>query len=185
MSESLIHQSVAAQIKELAELAEAACEDFQHQVIDSSVTFTGPGEQSIFNITIPPNTALVVTSLEIKALYDVNDATFNNSDFRATDDLNPYGPFFGSGSAVGQIRWLINGTEQIFATAYDFGVINQGILFTFLGNRSLVIKANPNQPTGKDLTLVSRLNTFIVVPEASVTELQKKSTRIVTATNVP
>src|SRR5882724_9254240 len=103
MSESLIHQSVAAQIHELAELADAPCEYFQHQVIDSKVTFPSPPvEQDIFNIAIAPNTALVITSLEIKALYDTTDTDLVG-DFRATDDLNPYGPLFGSGSDVGQV----------------------------------------------------------------------------------
>jgi len=184
MSESLIHQSVAAQIQELALLADSPCENFQHQVIDSKVNFAGPGEQNIFNLVIAANTALVITSLEIKVLYDTTDVALLGGDFRSTDDLNPYGPYVGAG-AVGTIRFLINGTEQPFATAFDFGVINQGVLFVFRGDRTLVVKVNPFQPAGKAVTLVSRLNTFIVVPESSATDLEKKATRIVTATNVP
>ncbi len=183
MSESLIHQSVAAQIQELALLADASCESFQHQVINSKVAFTAPTEANIFNLTIPANTALVITSLEILTLYNTADAALP-SDFRSTDNLNPYGPYVGAG-AVGTIRFLVNGTDQIFATAFDFGVINQGVLFVIRGDKTLLIKVNPFQPVGKNLTLVSRLNTFIVVPESSAVDLEKKATRIVTATNVP
>jgi hypothetical protein len=183
MSESVIHESVPNQIQALALLADAPCENFQHQVIDSKVAFVGPGEQNIFNLSIAANTALVITSLEIKVLYDTSDAALP-SDFRSTFDLNPYGPYIGAG-AVGTVRFLINGSEQIFATAFDFGVINQGVLFVIRGDKTLVIKVNPFQPAAKNITLVSRLNTFIVVPEASAVDLEKKATRIVTATNVP
>lgn len=186
MSESLIHQSVAAQIQELALLAGSPCESFQHQVINSKVAFTAPTEASIFTIAIPANTALVITSLEILTLYNTADAALPG-DYRSTDNLNPYGPYVGAG-AVGTVRFLINATgappgEQIFATAFDFGVINQGILFVIRGDKTLEIKVNPFQPAGKNLTLVSRLNTFIVVPESAAVDLEKKATRIVT--NVP
>ncbi len=179
MSESIIHESVANQITNLASLADAPCEYFQHVVFDSVVAYTAPVEDTLFNITVPANTALVITSLEILTLYNTADAALP-SDFRSTDNLNPYGPYVGAG-AVGQIRFLLNGLEQIFATAFDFGVINQGILFVINGNKSIVIKANPFTPVGKNVTLVSRLNTFVVVPEAAVTEtLKKKETRIIT-----
>lgn len=181
MSESLIHQSVAAQIQELALLADSPCENFQHQVVNSKVAFTGPTEASIFNLTIPANTALVITSLEILTLYNTADVALPG-DFRSTDNLNPYGPYVGAG-AVGTIRFLVNTSEQIFATAFDFGVINQGVLFVVRGDKSFQVKVNPFQPVGKNLTLVSRLNTFIVVPESAAVDLEKKATRIVT--NVP
>jgi hypothetical protein len=184
MSESLIHDSVAHQIQSLALLADSPCESFQHQVIDSKVAFAGPGEQNIFNLAIAANTALVITSLEIKVLYDTADVALLGGDFRSTDDLNPYGPYVGAG-AVGTIRFLVNTSEQIFATAYDFGVINQGVLFVIRGDKTFQVKVNPFQPVGKNITLVSRLNTFIVVPESSAVDLEKKATRIVTATNVP
>lgn len=185
MSESVIHDSVARQIMDLASLAEASCDSFQHQIIDSKVNFAGPGAQSIFNLMVADNTALVITSLEIKVLYDTADALLIGGDFRSTDDLNPYGPYVGVG-AVGTINFLLNGSEPLFATAFDFGVINQGILFVIGGGKSLVISVNPFQPAGKNITLVSRLNTFIVVPEVAATEsLSKKQTRIVTALNVP
>jgi hypothetical protein len=188
MSESLIHDSVANQVQALALLAGADCESFQHQVIDSKVAFAGPGEQNIFNLSVAANTALVITSLDIKVLYDTADAALDG-DFRSSFDLNPYGPYVGAG-AVGTIRFLVNADsappgQQVFATAYDIGVMNQGILFVFRGEKTLQVKVNPLQPAGKNITLVSRLNTFIVVPEASAVDLEKKATRIVTATNVP
>lgn len=174
---------MANQIQALALLGGADCESFQHQVINSKVAFTGPGEQSIFNLSIAANTALVITGLEIKVLYDIADAAFVG-DFRSTDDLNPYGPYVGAG-AVGTIRFLINGSEEPFATAYDLGVINQNVLFVIRGDKTFVVKVNPFQPAGKNLTLVSRMTTYIVVPEAAAVDLEKKATRIVTATNVP
>ena len=183
MSESLIHESVANQIQALALLADAPCEGFQHQVINSKVAFAGPGEQNIFNLSIAANTALVITALEIKVLYDTADVALDG-DFRSTDDLNPYGPYIGVG-AVGTVRFLINGTEQPFATAYDLGVINQNVLFVIRGDKTLEVKVNPFQPAAKNLTLVSRMTTFIVVPESNAVDLEKKATRIVTATNVP
>lgn len=183
MSESLIHESVANQIQALALLGDAPCEAFQHQVINSKVAFAGPGEQNIFNLAIAANTALVITGLEIKVLYNTADAALPG-DFRSTDDLNPYGPYVGAG-AVGTIRFLINGSEQPFATAYDLGVINQNVLFVVRGDRTFVVKVDPLQPAGKALTLVSRLTTYIVVPESNAVDLEKKATRIVTATNVP
>lgn len=185
MSESVIHESVPQQIMALATLADTDCGNFQHQVINSKVNFAGPGAQSIFNLQVADNTALVITSLEIKVLYDTADALLIGGDFRSTNDLNPYGPFVGVG-AVGTIDFLLNGSEKLFATAFDFGVINQGVLFVISGGNSIVISVNPFQPAAKNITLVSRLTTFIVVPESAVTEtLKKKQTRIVTATNVP
>lgn len=185
MSENIGHESVAEQIMGLATLGETSCDNFQHQLIGSKVNFAGPGAQSIFNIMVAENTALVITGLDIKVLYDTSDAALAGGDFRSTDDLNPYGPYVGIG-AVGMIDFLLNGSEKLFATAFDFSVINRPILFVISGGKSLVISVNPLQPLAKNITLVSTLTTFIVVPEIAATEhLSKKNSRIVTATNVP
>jgi hypothetical protein len=181
MSESLLKESVANQLASLATLAGANCSDFQHQVIDSSILFAGPGEQQLIAFTVADNSGVIVTSIDIKTLFDTTDATLGSgaADWRSTDDLNPYGPFAVGSGGVGTIRITIAGENQ-FATAWDIGLINNGILFSYTDVDSpVVLLANPNQPAGKNLQLVTRMNTFIVPGEVA-TLVKKNQTRIVT-----
>lgn len=182
MSESLIHIDIAQQINYLAQMAGAKCSDFQHQIINSKVAFTAPTEANIFNVAVNANQALIITAIDVKTLYDVSDAPLNTGDFRSSFDLNPYGPYTGAG-AVGQIRLLgiVATNQQYGATAFDIGVINAGVIFVVLANQTLLVKANPNQPVGKNLTLVSRMNCYLV-PQVVGVEIKKKETQIITNT---
>lgn len=174
MSENLIHNSVAAEISKLSELANSSCEGFAHRLYNSRVDFAGPGEQNIFNFQVPANSALIITAIDIKVLYDIADAALVG-DFRSTFDLNPYGPYSGIGD-VGQIRLLVD-NQQYGATANDIGVINHGILLVIESERTLTVKVDPFQPAAKNLTLVSVLEAF-TVPEAAGIDLKKKQTQI-------
>jgi hypothetical protein len=179
MSENLIHYSVPQEINYLAQLAgdQFSCDDFQHYILDSKVAFTAPTEATVISFQIQANLAFIITGVDIKTLYDTADAALNTGDFRSTFDLNPYGPYVGAG-AVGSIRFTVD-NEQPFATAYDIGVINAGVLFVFSGLKTLRILVNPFQPVGKNLTLVTRVNGYIA-PDSVVDSLKKKETRIIT-----
>jgi len=175
MSESVIHRDVAAEISNIAQLANTSCEGFAHRLYNSRVDFPDPAtEATIFDFDVPEQSALIITALEIKVLYDTADTDLTG-DFRSTFDLNPYGPYV-TGGDVGQIRILIN-DEQYCAIANDFGVMNAGLLLVIDGGYNFKISVNPFQPSGKDVTLVSRLNAY-TVPQAAGTDLKKKQTQI-------
>jgi hypothetical protein len=180
MSESLIQKNVAQEISDIAALANSNCEGFAHRLYNSKVAFTAPTEANVVLIQIPQNSALIITAIDIKVLYNTADAALPG-DFRSTFDLNPYGPYVAAG-AVGQIRILINNL-QYCATAFDIGVINAGILLVLDGSedRSFALAVNPNQPAGKNLTLITRLNAY-TVPQAVGTDLKKKQTQFLDAT---
>lgn len=180
MSENLIHVNVAEEISFLADMAGAKCSDFQHQIVNSKVAYTAPTEANVFSLTVPENFALVITALDIKTLYNTADAALVNGDYRSTDDLNPYGPYVGAG-AVGTVRWLIGG-QQYGATTFDIGSINAGLIIVVLASQTLQIAVNPLQPAGKNLTLVSRLNVYLV-PQEVGTEIKKGETQFIV--NVP
>jgi hypothetical protein len=166
----------------LGRLAGVTCDNFQHQVIDTVTAFAGPSLKNLLSYTVPSSSALVITNIDVKTLYDTADALLIGGDFRATDDFNPYGPYVGVGD-VGLIQLLVNDIGE-FATAFDIGVINNPVLFVILGGRVLRVTANPKQPAAKNITLVMRLNAFIV-PEPVGSEIKKKETRIITKDNRP
>ena len=182
MSENLIHPSVPAEITYLAGLAGVGCEQFQQQIFDSKTTFVGPGELFVITYTVPENSSLIIMSLDIKMLYDITDAVFVGADFRATDDLNPYGPL-AAGADVGQVRMLVDGLQQ-FQTAWDIGVINQSVMLIVGGGKELQIGVNPNQPAGETLVGVSVMRTYAAT-KAIGDILKKKETRIMTLPDVP
>ena len=174
MSESLIQRDVAAEISNIAALANASCEGFAHRLYNSLVEFPDPAtEAAIFDFDVPEQSALIITVIDIKTLYDTADAALPG-DFRSSFDLNPYGPFV-AGGGVGQIRILIN-NEQYCAIANDIGIINAGILLVVDGGYNFKVMVNPSQPTGKDVVLVSRLNAY-TVPQVAGTDLKKKQTQ--------
>ena len=175
MSENLIHIDVAQQISYLSDMAGAKCSDFQHQLYNSKVAFTAPTEATIFSIQVQENFALIITALDIKTLYDTADAALPG-DFRSSFDLNPYGPYVGAG-AVGTVRLLVDG-QQYGAVIFDIGVINAGVVLVVLGGRILTVLVNPLQPVGKNLTLVSRLNAYLV-PQTVGTEIKKNETQLI------
>lgn len=179
MSEGLIHIDVAEQISYLSDIAGAKCTDFIHQIINSKVAFTAPTEANVFRLTIPENQALIITGIDIKALYDTADAALDGGDFRSSFDLNPYGPYVGAG-AVGTVRILIGGS-QYGATAFDIGVINAGIILVVLANQTFELAVNPQTPAGKNVTLVSRMNVYLV-PQEVGTEVTKSATQFLTNT---
>jgi len=180
MSENLIHGPVAQAISALAELAGTDCEEFAHRIYNSKVAFTAPTEATVVQIEVPQNSALIITAIDMKVLYNTADAALPG-DFRSTFDLNPYGPYVGAG-AVGQIRVLIN-NQQYCATAFDIGVINADILLVIDGDsdKLFTVKVNPLQPVGKNLTIVSRVIAF-TVPQGSTEKLKKKQTQFLAAT---
>ena len=179
MSESLIKRSVAQQISDLAALAGVDCEDFAHRVYNSKVEFPSPATNTpILSIPAGNGAAIIITGIDIKTLYNTADAALPG-DFRSTDDLNPYGPFVTDGG-VGVIQILING-QQYCADMFDIGLINCEIILIVEAEKTLVVKANPHQPTGKDLTLVCRAIGF-TVPQAAVETLKKKQTQFIDAT---
>jgi len=177
MSENLIHHSIPAEMAALATLAGGSCDDIvAPQILDSKTAYAGPSTQNVINYTVPENLSYVILAIDIKTLYDTSDAALP-SDFRSTDDLNPYGPYIGAG-AVGTIDLLDNDTAQ-FAPAFDIGVINAPVLFVIQGGHVLKIAVAPNQPAGKNLTLVTRVFGYLVIQQFG-TELQKKTIRIIT-----
>lgn len=176
MSESLIHVNVAEEINYLAQLSGFGCAEFSHRIINSKTAFTAATAANVIDFTVPANMALIVTAIDIKTLYNTADAALPG-DFRSTDDLNPYGPYVGAG-AVGVVTIVVNGSPYGQA-AFDIGIINAGVMFVFLADEDLQINVNPNQPVGKNLTLVTRVNAYLVRQEVA-TELKKNSTQIIT-----
>ena len=174
MSESLIHYDVASQISAIAALADTNCEGFAHRIYNQRTAFTAATEADIITILVPANSALIIVGIEVKTLYDTSDAALVGGDFRSTFDLNPYGPYIGAG-AVGQFRIFIAG-QQYCATMFDFALLGAGILLVVDSEKTFVLKANPNQPVGKNLTLVTRAQSY-TVPQAAASELKKKETQ--------
>lgn len=179
MSENLLHINVAEEISYLADIAGAKCSDFQHQLINSKVAFTSATEAAIFNLVVPENFALIVTGIDSKVLFDTTDTDLVG-DFRSTFDFNPYGPYAGAGAAVGMIRLLIGG-KQYGQTAFDIGMINAGVILVVLASETFQVLVNPFTPTGKDVTLVSRMNVYLV-PQLVGTEVKKNETQFITNT---
>ncbi len=180
MSENLVHISVAQEIQALALMADGQCSDFQHEILNSESSYAGPGAVTIFTIVVPENAAFIITSIDIEMVPLVTDAAFVGGDFRATDDLNPYGSQFAGSGGSGTI--IINDNSQaIFTTANAIGVINAGVIFVFAGGHTCSIIVNPQQPVGKTLTSSNRVNGYLV-PSAIGAELKKKESRIRTGT---
>ncbi len=182
MSENLIHVPVAAEIQALALLAEANCSDFQHHILNSASSYVGPGFVTIFTILVPENMAFIMTALDIKMLYDLEDTDIDFADFRSTFDLNPYGPQFTGSAGAGIIAIDDNGVP-IFNTANDIGVMNAPLLLIFSGGHTITVFANPQQPVGKTLVSINRILGYLV-PQSIGVALKKKETRIRTASLV-
>lgn len=178
MSESLIKQSVAQEISELASLAETDCAAFAHRIYNAKVAFAGPGNNPILSIAAPDSSAVLITGIDVKTLYDIADAALVG-DFRSSFDLNPYGPY-SLAAAVGVIQIFIN-DKQYCADMFDIGLINAKILLVIDGGQTLVVKANPHQPAGKNLTLVTRAIGY-TVPQTAADFLKKKQTQFIAAT---
>jgi hypothetical protein len=123
-----------------------------------------------------------MTSLDIEMVPLVTDAPFVGGDFRATDDLNPYGSQFAGSGGSGTIVINDNG-EGTFQVANGIGVINCPLLFVFMGGHTITVVVNPQHPAGKTLTSSNRITGYLV-PEAIGSELKKKESRILTATGV-
>jgi hypothetical protein len=189
MSESLIKRSVAEQISGLAELAQAVdpnvnCSQFTNQIIFSNRTIlAGPGLAEIAQITVPDNQGLIWTAIDVKVLFDTTDTTLVPvgtavPDLRSTDDLNPYGPF-AAGANVGQFELTDNGKFYFGQTGspscWDIGLMNNELLFPFTGPTKLILSANPNQPAGKNICLVTRINMFACGLAAAVALKEKKT----------
>jgi hypothetical protein len=179
MSENLIHVSVAQDIQALALLADAECSDFQHHILNSSSSYAGPGFVTIFTIVIPQNMSFIMTALDIKMLYDLEDTDLDFADFRSTFDLNPYGPQFTGSVGAGIIAINDNG-QGIFNTANDIGVMNAGLILIFSGGHTITVFADPQQPVGKTLVSINRILGYLA-PESIGVRLKKKETRIRTA----
>lgn len=185
MSESLFFGSVSEEIQALVALAGdgVSCDDFQHRRLNSSVAFLGPGSQTLLQFQPPQGMAFIITKIDIKTLYDITDAPFVGADFRSTDDINPYGPLFAGSGGVGIIQAFQN-NQQIFAPAFDLGVINTPLLFVVLSQIQFVLKADPQQPVGKNLVLVTGMTGYLV-PAFVGTALKKKSTVVNTGVTIP
>ena len=179
MSENLIHVPVATEIKDLALLGDADCNDFQHHILNSAASYVGPGFVTIFTILIPDNMAFIMTALDIKMLYDLEDTDIDFGDFRSTFDLNPYGPQF-TGSVGAGIISMTDNAEPIFNTCSDIGVMNACLLFIFSGGHTIRVFADPQQPVGKTLVSINRILGYLV-PQSIGSSLKKKETRIRTA----
>lgn len=177
MSEALIHRNVAQEIADLAALANANCEGFAHQLYNSRTAFTAATATNVISFTAAENSAILITGIDIKTLYNTADAALPG-DFRSTFDVNPYGPYVAAG-AVGTIRVLIN-NQQYCATVFDIGIINAGILLVIDSGKTFSLEVNPNQPAGKNLTLVTRVNAY-TVPQTVAHDLKKKQTQFITA----
>ena len=175
MSESLVKVDVAQQIQALALLSDSECQDFQHHIINSNVTIAAPAFTTIFALTIPANSAFIITAIDVKMLYDLADVVFTGTDFRSSFDFNPYGPL-AVGAGVGSIS-IFSDNEPVFPAANDIGIINAGVIFVFQGGHTVTVFINPQQPAGKTLVAVSRINGYIV-PEAIGSALKKKESRI-------
>jgi hypothetical protein len=177
MSESLVKVDVAQQIQALALLAgdNAKCTDFQHHILNSNKTFAAPGFASVFTLTIPFNSAFIITAIDVKMLYDLADVTFTGADFRSTFDLNPYGPL-AVGAGVGSVS-IFSDNEPVFPAANDIGIINAGLIFVFQGGHTVTVFLNPQQPAGKTLVAVTRIIGYLV-PESIGSALKKKESRI-------
>lgn len=179
MSENLVHTDPAIQIPALALMADADCADFQHEVLNSESSYTGGVATTIFTITVPPNAAFIMTSLDIEMVPDITDAAFDKNDFRSTDDLNPYGSQFAL--SVGSGTVVINFEGQgIFRTANGIGVINTPFILVFLAG-TITINVDPQSPPLKVLTSSNRVTGYLV-PEAIGSTLKKKESRFNTAT---
>jgi hypothetical protein len=178
MSESIGHASVAAQILELAQLTGYPCEEFQHEVIGSRVTFAGSSTQDLINVSVVEHGGLVITRIDIKTLFDTTDALLDG-DFRSTDDFNPYGPFAAAivAPGIGQIIMSFDGVNQ-FSLANDFTLINRAILFGANSSQTVKITATTNQPAGKNLMLVTAVNCF-TCRDVVISTIQKKTTQII------
>lgn len=177
MSESLYKAPVPEQLLRLADLAEKDCSQFKHEILNSSVTFNGPGAQDILNLTTVEKGGLIIVGANIRADFDITDTTLVPAgtavpDLRATDSLNPYGPFAGGTSAVATLEIFQNGTT-LFGPFFDIA-LTLGFLFAFKGETAVRISANPLQPAGKKIQLVSAFSCFSV-DEDVVTGLQKKN----------
>lgn len=179
MSESLLQINVIDDIIKLATFTGADCSEFNHRIVNSKQTFAGAGPLPIFSLTIAPNSCLIVTGIDVKAL--INPAAppggAGNGDWRSTDDINPFGPF--GGGDVGVISITDNG-NPLWPDANDIGVINTGILLVFQSGHNIVITADPQQAAGT-IVLVSRLNAYSCRQEVG-TRLTKSSSRILNAT---
>ena len=183
MSENLVHISVADEIQALALLAgpDVSCSDFQHEILNSESSYVGPGAATtIFTIDIPANAAFIMTSLDIEMVPLVTDAAFVGGDFRATDDLNPYGSQFAGSGGSGTIV-IRDNADGIFQTANGIGVINAPVIFVFMGGHTITVIVNPQHPAGKTLTSSNRITGYLV-PEMIGSELKKKESRILTGT---
>ncbi len=177
MSENLVHIDPADQIPKLALLADANCADFQHEVINSESSYPG-GAITIFTITVPPNSAFIMTSLDIEMVPAVTDTDLDFGDFRATDDLNPYGSQFAGSTGSGTVAFLWEG-QPVFRTANAIGVINTPFILVFLAG-TITIDVNPQAPAGKTLTSSNRITGYLV-PESIGSTLKKKESRFNTA----
>lgn len=183
MSENLVHTSVAQEIQALALLAggDTQCSDFQHEILNSESTYVGPGAATtIFTIIVPENAAFIITSIDIEMVPLVTDAAFVGGDFRATDDLNPYGSQFAGSGGSGTIVINDNG-QGVFQTANAIGVINAGVIFVFGSGHTVTIIVNPQHPAGKTMTSSNRVTGYLV-PSAIGAELKKKQSIIRTGT---
>lgn len=180
MSENLIHVSVAQEIEALAQLADAQCSDFQHEILNSASSYAGPGNVTIFTIIIPENAAFIMTALDIEMVPLISDPIFDGGDYRSTADLNPFGPQFAGSGGSGVIVINDNG-QGVFAVANGMGVINTPLLLVFGGGHTITVLVNPQQPAAKTLTSVNRITGYLV-PQEIGNELKKKESRILTGT---
>jgi len=180
MSESLIKQSVPGQLRELAEIAEHSCgEVICHQILNTKFAYVGPSNQTLFNYQVPDNLAYVILGIDIKTLYDETSGDFTG-DFRSTDDINPFGPYFAGSGGVGQITILDNNQALPGGSvANDIGVINVGIMIVIQSGHTFGLQVNPNIPAAKKVTLVCRTFGYLTT-SAFGTSLEKKTTRILT-----
>lgn len=174
---------------ELASLASAlsdtpiGCHEFQHQLIDSNIAIVGSGLNNLYDFKTITDSALIITGLDIKVLFDITDTTFSGTagnsvpDYRSTFDLNPYGPYAAGSGGVGQIIMSVDSDVQ-FALAWDV-VINHQVLFVVGGGKTVLIQVNAQLPAGKKVTLVPCLIAF-TCREAIATLLKKNTTQIIT-----
>ncbi len=189
MSENLVHNFVPQEIQALALLADAGCEEFQHEVLNSESSYVGPGaDTTIFTIVVPANAVFIMTSLDIEMVPLVTDAAFVGGDFRATDDINPYGSQFAGSGGSGTIVINDNGVG-IFKVANAIGVINTPLLFVFEGGHTITVIVNPQHPAAKTLTSSNRITGYLVAEsiggaESVASKLKKNQTQIRTASTI-
>ena len=178
MSESLVHVNVIDDIIKLATFTGAPCDVFSHRIINSQQTYAAAGSQPIFSLSIAQESCLLVTAIDIKALFDpaAPPGGAGNGDWRSSFDINPFGPF--GGGSVGTVLITSNGVNVFAPGANDIGVINAGVLFVFQGGSNIVISADPQQAAGT-IVLVSRLNAY-TCPQEVGTKLTKSQSRLLT-----